>query len=70
MEQISRRRIGTLSKGYLERTTYEVFPSQTEAMDISIVENKSKKPLEDQEVNDAYYCHSQWRDVVVKGEKF
>ncbi len=51
-------KLEALSVNYLESTTKEVFPSQMEAMDISIPEIKSKRPLEDQEVNDAYCYHS------------
>jgi hypothetical protein len=70
MEQILEEELEALNKSYLEKTTEEVFPSRTEAMDISIPKTKSEKPLEDQEVNATYYYHSQWRDVVVKGEIF
>jgi len=63
MEQILEEKLGTLSVGYMERTTKEVLPSRIIAVGASIPDIKIERPMGDHEVNAAYWYHSQWKDI-------
>jgi len=62
MEQIMEEKLGALSANYLE-IAEEMLPSRMVIMGTSTSDVKMEKPMEDQEVNFAYWYHSQWRDV-------
>ncbi len=59
-------KLGALSASYMERITKEVLPSWILAMGASILNVKMERPLEDQEVNVAYWYHSWWRDIKLR----
>jgi hypothetical protein len=63
MEQILEEKLGVLSAIYLEMIIKEMLPSRMVIMGTSTSNVKMDKPMEDQEVNFAYWYHSQWRDA-------
>lgn len=58
MEQIIKEKLWALNACYLEMITKEMLPSRMVIMGLSISNVKMEKPMEDQEVNFAYWYHS------------
>jgi hypothetical protein len=70
MEQILEEELGALSACYMERTTKDVLPSRIIVVGASKLDIKMERPMGDQEVNAAYWYHSQWRDIRLRVESY
>lgn len=70
MEQILEEELGTLSECYLKRIVEEMLPYRMEVMGTSIFDVKVERPMDNQEINTAYYYHLWWRDVGFKVKTF
>ncbi len=57
MEQILEEELGTLSECYLKRIVEEMLPYSMEVMGTSIFDVKVERPMDNQEINTAYYYH-------------
>jgi hypothetical protein len=63
MEQILEEKLRMLNAGYLEMIVKEMLPFRMVIMGTSTFDVKMEKLMEDQEVNFAYWYHSQWKDA-------
>jgi len=69
-EQILEKKLGTIRACYLKRVAKEILPSRTIAVGVSMLDVKMEIPLENQEVNVAYWYYLWWKDIGSRAESF
>ncbi len=63
MKQILEEKLGMLNADYLEMIAKEMLSFRMVIMGTSTFDVKMERFMEDQELNFAYWYHSQWKDA-------